>query len=200
MDKEQKMYDNNGYPIQNRVALVVEPICSEISALPKKNIKPYIIKGILYRIINTNIEKVAMNVAVKMTGEQLSNGLNDFFYLLCKVNEYCPFVASKQLFAAFIGISVSAYNELLVHGDEEQRLVMESIESAIVDLALDSAQNGITKPNVVTFRMKTKSQGHGLVQATPLDGIVERAELEITPNDSKNLLSQIMSGFIEDKK
>lgn len=185
--KIQKKYDDEFYAL----------IASGAKKPIRKSITPYQIKCMLYKVLQ-DIEKVDNSIGLKLTRQQLLQGFNDFLDLVAWVNGICPFVPSKQIFIAFMGITPTVYNTLLTSGDLEQKEAVETIENAIIDLSLEAGGSGISGEKTIQFRMQAKgSAGHSVSLATPVDNILDKAVNQLSPADYSNVLAGIIGETVK---
>lgn len=88
----------------------------------------------------------------------------NLYYLdiISHINDYIVFVPSKQSLSAFLNISVTTYNELLV--DPRYTEVFKSFEDGFVDTNYISAQSGMVDSGSTLAKLTTREAGHDLVK------------------------------------
>lgn len=218
-ESTKPIYDPNGYPCLNRCEAVVPEIRKRIEKLQDeyyanyqemvdngvknarlKTVNLHIVKCIATQVIQQKIERVPNEVAKYLTADQLMAVSADYLNLIVELNRYCNFVGSKQLFAAFAGITLSSYNMLLESKDQAQKEAMENIESMIVDLLFDSSASGVAKEGAVKSRLSARRQGHQVVNATPLDSIFDPDEEQASEAELRGALENIKQVMLLSKK
>ena len=193
---EQIVRDEAGYPIFNRCQCVIENASDKLAQLGRTKGSSYAVKCILYKAVN-DFELVDNGIAMNVSAQTLKEVFDDFLDLVTWVNKDYVFVPTKQFFASFAGISPTAYDNLLVHGNSEQRDVMTRIDTAIVDLSLDASAYGYAKENTTQFRMKAKgTAGHSIVTATPVDSLLSKAEETMSAKDYMLQLDNITASML----
>lgn len=197
---EQIIRDEAGYPIFDRCQYVKDKIGDKLennkTAQGKTKGSPYVTKCLLYQAVN-GFELIDNSIAMDLSGDTLKQVYADFLDLIMWVNEVSFFVPTKQFFSSFAGISPSTYDNLLINGTAEQRDIMTRIDTAIVDLSLDASSYGYAKENTTTFRMKARGiAGHSVVEATPVDGILQRAEETMSAKDYRLQLDNITATML----
>ncbi len=88
--------------------------------------------------------------------------LDAFSDLISWINNYTPFIPTKQLVCAFMQINTNTYNNLQKSRDDDMATAFDSIEEYIVDLTYTSSQNAMVQEKSTLSRLKTKGQGHSL--------------------------------------
>ena len=116
---EMLMFDENGFPIEDRLGKVkeaLEPIFEGMrekylgeyyeaiergakKAVPKV-ISPYTMKCELYRAL-AQFKSIDNSIANEATAEQIMRLFSDFLELVSWLNEFGTFIPSKQIFSAF---------------------------------------------------------------------------------------------------
>lgn len=217
---EMLMFDENGFPIEDRLGKVkeaLEPIFEGMrekylgeyyeaiergakKAVPKV-ISPYTMKCELYRAL-AQFKSIDNSIANEATAEQIMRLFSDFLELVSWLNEFGTFIPSKQIFSAFSGISPTAYTYLMTDGDSEQREAILAIENFLVDMNMEAATNGLAKERTTEFRMKARgSAGHGIRTATTVDDIVDNAKDVMSQADYNRLLGSVITQeLLGDKK
>lgn len=90
--------------------------------------------------------------------------LDAFSDLISWLNNYTPFIPTKQLVCAFMQINTNTYNKLQKSRDDDIATALDSIEEYIVDLTFTSSQNSMVQEKSTLSRLKTKGQGHNLME------------------------------------
>lgn len=209
---EMLMFDENGFPIEDRLGKVkeaLEPMFSDLKAkywqeyldmvdrgakkVALKTISPYTMKCELYRAL-AQFKSIDNSIANEATAEQIMRLFSDFLELVSWLNEFGTFIPSKQIFSAFSGISSTAYTYLMTDGDSEQREAILAIENFLVDMNMEAATNGLAKERTTEFRMKARgSAGHGIRTATTVDDIVDNAKDVMSQADYNRLLGSVIT-------
>ena len=216
---EAILYDSNGYPQLARYELIkndIEPKLVELydkyeadfqkqllmqaKRPTRKTISTVQVKTMLFRAC-IGIGMVENDVAQALTKEQLMTVYTDFLDLVEWLQDYCVFAPSRQVFCTFAGIADSNYNWLLQYGTQEQKEIMDMINNYIIDISLEQAQQGNAKETTTKFRMQAKTIGHAVVEATAVDGLLEKAEEQYDAQYFDRIKQGIMQRAIEgDKK
>ena len=215
---EIEVLDSNGYPKLNRFMIVKNDLEKKLDSIQeeyeqdfieqiekkskrpvRKTINTVQVKTMLFRAC-INIGFVDNSVAQSLTEEQLMNVYLDFLDLIEWLQNYCVFAPSRQIFCSFAGIADSNYNWLLQYGSAEQRKVMDMINNYIIDLSLEQAQQGKAKESTTKFRMRAKSVGHGIVEASSVDKLIEHAEEQYDEYYYRTLLANIVPKQIDNKE
>ena len=115
--------------------------------------------------------------ALCLTAEQIRTALLDFSSLISWINSSVDYVPSKQLFAGFVGITVSAYNDLLGSENKAVAEEMQCVEDYIVGHNVEGAKDKVTDPGMTRFYLSSNEQGHGVTKAANL----AQAAQEIAP-------------------
>lgn len=208
-DNEVTVIAENGYPILERTKIVKEAIEDKLYALQReyeqdfenqlangskkpirKEINTVQVKTMIFKAC-IDIGMVRNEVAQAITQEQLKSVYIEFLDLVEWLQEFCVFAPSKQIFCSFAGISNNNYNWLIQLGSDEQKEIMDMIDTYIIDISIEQAQTGGAKENTTKFRMKAKQIGHNIVEATAVDGIIEKAQ-ELTPQYYDNILANVI--------
>lgn len=191
---EAILYDSNGYPQLARYELIkndIEPKLVELynkyeadfqkqlvlqaKKPTRKTISTVQVKTMLFRAC-IGIGMVENSVAQALTKEQLMSVYTDFLDLVEWLQDYCVFAPSRQVFCTFAGIADSNYNWLLQYGTQDQKEIMDMINNYIIDISLEQAQQGNAKETTTKFRMQAKTVGHAVVEASAVDGLLEKVE------------------------
>lgn len=216
---EAILYDCNGYPKLARYELVKEALSNKLFDLnekyeldyqnqlknkakkpTRKSISTVQVKTMLFRAC-IDIGMVENNVAQALTREQLMAVYTDFLDLVEWLQDYCVFAPSRQVFCTFAGIADSNYNWLLQYGTQDQKEIMDMVNNYIIDISLEQAQQGNAKETTTKFRMQAKTIGHAVVEATAVDGLLEKAEEQYDQQYFDRIKQGIMQRAIEgDKK
>ena len=216
---ETLVFDENGFPIEDRLGKVkeaLEPMFSDLKAkywqeyldmvergakkVALKTISPYTMKCELYRAL-AQFKSIDNSIANEATAEQIMRLFSDFLELVSWLNEFGTFIPSKQIFSAFSGISTTAYTYLMTDGDEEQKEAMFAIENFLIDMNMEAATNGIAKERTTEFRLRAKNAGHGVRTSTVADDIIDKADDIMSQADYNRLLGSVITQeLIEGKK
>lgn len=217
---EMLMFDENGFPIEDRLGKVkeaLEPIFEGMrekylgeyyeaiergaKKVVPKVISPYTMKCELYRAL-AQFKTIDNSIANEATAEQIMRLFSDFLELVSWLNEFGTFIPSKQIFSAFSGISPTAYTYLMTDGDSEQKEAILAVENFLVDMNMEAASQGMAKERTTEFRMKARgSAGHGIRTATTIDDIVDNAKDVMSQADySRMLVGIVEKDLIEASK
>ena len=209
---EMLMFDENGFPIEDRLGKVkeaLEPIFNDLNEkyladyeyktsrgakkVVLQTISPYTMKCELYRAL-AQFKSIDNSIANEATAEQIMRLFSDFLELVSWLNEFGTFIPSKQIFSAFSGISPTAYTYLMTDGDSEQKEAILAIENFLVDMNMEAASQGMAKERTTEFRMKARgSAGHGIRTATTVDDIVDNAKDVMSQADYNRLLGSVIT-------
>ena len=209
---EMLMFDENGFPIEDRLGKVkeaLEPIFNDLNEkyladyeyktsrgakkVVLQTISPYTIKCELYRAL-AQFKSIDNSIANEATAEQIMRLFSDFLELVSWLNEFGTFIPSKQIFSAFSGISPTAYTYLMTDGDSEQKEAILAVENFLVDMNMEAASQGMAKERTTEFRMKARgSAGHGIRTATTVDDIVDNAKDVMSQADYNRLLGSVIT-------
>lgn len=139
--------------------------------------------------------------ALKMSDDEIFLICNEFIDLVCWLNETASYVPTKQDFCAYAQISVDCYNELLASGTDEQRLMMQNIESYLSDMQLDGAQGGVVKERSTEFRLTSKDFGHSIIKKSNVeDAINTLSQEKMSPEYWIKILQSATPPSVEEKK
>ena len=216
---EMLMFDENGFPIEDRLGKVkeaLEPLFTNMQdkfwkeyekqvekGMKKVNLRtisPYTMKCELYRALS-QFKSIDNSIANEATAEQIMRLFSDFLELVSWLNEFGTFIPSKQIFSAFSGISSTAYTYLMTDGDEEQKEAMFAIENFLIDMNMEAATNGIAKERTTEFRLRAKNAGHGVRTSTVADDIIDKADDIMSQADYNRLLGSVITQeLLGDKK
>ena len=220
MEIETLVFDENGFPIEDRLGKVkeaLEPIFNDLNEkyladyeyktsrgakkVVLQTISPYTMKCELYRAL-AQFKSIDNSIANEATAEQIMRLFSDFLELVSWLNEYGTFIPTKQIFSAFSGISPTAYTYLMTDGDSEQREAILAVDNFLVDMQMEAASQGMAKERTTEFRMRARgSAGHGVRVATAVDDIVDNAKDVMSQADYNRLLGSIVAqDLIEGKK
>ena len=206
------MFDENGFPIEDRLGKVKELLEETFEAKKEqyleeyaelvargakkatmKTISPYTMKCELYRAL-AQFKSIDNSIANEATAEQIMRLFSDFLELVSWLNEFGTFIPSKQIFSAFSGISPTAYTYLMTDGDSEQKEAILAVENFLVDMNMEAASQGMAKERTTEFRMKARgSAGHGIRTATTIDDIVDNAKDVMSQADYNRLLGSVIT-------
>ena len=209
---EMLMFDENGFPIEDRLGKVkeaLEPIFNDLNEkyladyeyktsrgakkVVLQTISPYTMKCELYRAL-AQFKSIDNSIANEATAEQIMRLFSDFLELVSWLNEFGTFIPSKQIFSAFSGISPTAYTYLMTDGDSEQKEAILAVENFLVDMNMEAASQGMAKERTTEFRMKARgSAGHGIRTATTVDDIVDNAKDVMSQADYNRLLGSVIT-------
>ena len=208
---EMLMFDENGFPIEDRLGKVKEALGEVFHELQDKysaeyldlisrgakkvtmkTISPYTMKCELYRAL-AQFKSIDNSIANEATAEQIMRLFSDFLELVSWLNEFGTFIPSKQIFSAFSGISSTAYTYLMTDGDEEQKEAMFAIENFLIDMNMEAATNGIAKERTTEFRLRAKNAGHGVRTSTVADDIIDKADDIMSQADYNRLLGSVIT-------
>ena len=209
---EMLMFDENGFPIEDRLGKVkeaLEPIFNDLNEkylagyeyktsrgakkVVLQTISPYTMKCELYRAL-AQFKSIDNSIANEATAEQIMRLFSDFLELVSWLNEFGTFIPSKQIFSAFSGISSTAYTYLMKDGDSEQKEAILAVENFLVDMNMEAASQGMAKERTTEFRMKARgSAGHGIRTATTVDDIVDNAKDVMSQADYNRLLGSVIT-------
>ena len=209
---EMLMFDENGFPIEDRLGKVkeaLEPIFNDLNEkylagyeyktsrgakkVVLQTISPYTMKCELYRAL-AQFKSIDNSIANEATAEQIMRLFSDFLELVSWLNEFGTFIPSKQIFSAFSGISSTAYTYLMTDGDSEQKEAILAVENFLVDMNMEAASQGMAKERTTEFRMKARgSAGHGIRTATTVDDIVDNAKDVMSQADYNRLLGSVIT-------
>ena len=209
---ETLVFDENGFPIEDRLGKVkeaLEPIFNDLNEkyladyeyktsrgakkVVLQTISPYTMKCELYRAL-AQFKSIDNSIANEATAEQIMRLFSDFLELVSWLNEFGTFIPSKQIFSAFSGISPTAYTYLMTDGDSEQKEAILAVENFLVDMNMEAASQGMAKERTTEFRMKARgSAGHGIRTATTVDDIVDNAKDVMSQADYNRLLGSVIT-------
>ncbi len=119
--------------------------------------------------------------ALCLSADQIRAALLDFTSLIGWINETVDYVPSKQLFAAFTGITISAYNDLLASDNKDVSEQMQIVEDYIVGHNVEGAKDRAVDPGMTRFYLSTNEQGHGVTKASNLEQAIKEATPLLAP-------------------
>lgn len=127
----------------------------------KLNLNTYIATN-LFNVLS-QFPNVPHNVATSVDFETLREYILAFRELVSYIIDYYDdYVCSKEQFNAFMGISFSAYNQLLISADPDILAEMERLEGFLGEIQLVSAQTGMFKEKSTETRLRADGIGHGM--------------------------------------
>ena len=104
----------------------------------------------------------------KMEADTLYEIYMGYLELIVWVNQVIAYTPTKLGFCSFACITVGDYNKLMTCKNLDMRRVMKSIDSDLINAAEISAENGVTKEKMTTFRLKSKESGHEVKEVSRL--------------------------------
>ncbi len=134
----------------------------------------------------------------KMEADTLYEIYMGYLELIVWVNQVIAYTPTKLEFCSFACITVGDYNKLMTCKNLDMRRVMKSIDSDLINAAEISAENGVTKEKMTTFRLKSKESGHEVKEVSRFEEAMqdiqeiagalyyERKLKSITSNAEKN--------------
>ena len=132
------------------------------SMYPRKlNFNPYITSSLLNEL--SSYQNVQYNDAIAISIDTLKEYIGAFRKLWSWVLDYyIDYIATKQQFCAFCGISYNAYNQLLLNDNPEIAVEMERLEGDLGEVQVLSAQSGLNKEKTTETRLRADGIGHGM--------------------------------------
>lgn len=101
-----------------------------------------------------------------------------YFELMYFISGYITLTPSKQGYCAFVGITVSQYNELL--GDMHYSGVFNSIEDGLLQNSFVAGESGLVESKTLATRITAKGVGHSVRKAE--DTVIYNQTVQITPD------------------
>lgn len=188
----------------------VEPKLREISLRYERNESSQYPRKLNY---NTQITTILMNSLSQfknipniyvngMSAETFRDYIIKFREMVSWVLEFYPdYVCSKEQFNAFMGITFSAYNDLLNSSNPDILCEAERLEGFLGELQLVSAQTGIFKEKTTETRLRADGIGHNLNLRPDVQSITVNNNYKLGAEEVNKRLQSILGGkFLENKK
>lgn len=144
---------------------------------------------------------VRYDYAIQVDEEMLEDYKNAWFDLMIFIREYVPdYIANKQLFCAFMCISVSAFNYLQTSSNGNIVAIIESLLDSFEDTNMTSAQGGAVNSNATFNRMRAKDSGYNM-QLKADEQNNDANKIVIIDNDKiKRQLANMFGGKLDKPK
>lgn len=202
--------DQNGMAItKSKLVLVKEAMLDYVSVLQKEmREKAYWKKQPGWSIkLKSRLNSVLRaykprpnDAAVAISSDELEDAFEEFMELVSWLNDTCTYIPTKQDFCAYSEISVSAYNQIISSGTDEQILVLGEIDSYLSDMQLSASQEGVQKSTPTEFRMSAKQFGHEISKVSTVDTIVDNLKnAELTEAFWQRKLAELVEPSKEEK-
>lgn len=188
----------------------VEPKLREIALRYERNESSQYPRKLNY---NTQITTILMNSLSQfknipniyvngMSAETFRDYIIKFREMVSWVLEFYPdYVCSKEQFNAFMGITFSAYNDLLNSSNPDILCEAERLEGFLGELQLVSAQTGIFKEKTTETRLRADGIGHNLNLRPDVQSITVNNNYKLGAEEVNKRLASILGGkFLENKK
>lgn len=111
--------------------------------------------------------------ALEISSEQLWDIYRGYSALISWINELVVYTPDKMEFCAYARISTTAYNALLIDGNEEIKQTIGDIDNDLLNATLNGAEAGISKEGITKFRAKGKGFGHSAVETDSMDNAIQ---------------------------
>ena len=121
----------------------------------------------------------------KLMGDIDANDLKDYYLhfmnLINTISEDIEITPTKPLFCAYMGITVKIFNSLAKSQDEGVRYWLDAINGDFTHSLLDSSMNGNASEKSALVYASTKEYGQETVQNNFQATIVQKKEVEYSP-------------------
>lgn len=106
---------------------------------------------------------------LKLEPETVYEIFMQYLEMIVWINQVIAYTPTKLEFCSFACITVGDYNNMMLSKNPDMRRVMKSIDSDLINAAEISAENGVTKEKMATFRLKSKESGHEVKEVSRLE-------------------------------
>lgn len=192
--------ENIKIKLLNKLENVKKKVDANDNAMyPRKlNFNPYITSSLLNEL--SHYPNVQYNDAIAIGVDTLKEYILAFRDLWTWILDYyIDYIATKQQFCAFCGISYNAYNNLLLNENPEIAVEMERLEGDLGEVQVLSAQSGLNKEKTTETRLRADGIGHGMNLKNEEDRKQIIQIVSYTP-DAVNQKLANMGLMIENKK
>lgn len=94
-----------------------------------------------------------------------------FCELMLYINKYITFSSTKQMFSAFIGITVDTFNSLM--SEPKYADTLAGFNDGLVNLGFISGESGLVSTESINMRLTAKGAGHSLEKASDTISFVQ---------------------------
>lgn len=115
-------------------------------------------------------------VVEKMEADTLYEIYMQYLELIVWINQVIAYTPNKLEFCSFACITVGDYNSLMISKSIEIRRTMKSIDSDLINASEISAENGVTKEKMTTFRLKSKETGHEVKEVSRIEEAMKEVQ------------------------
>lgn len=115
-------------------------------------------------------------VVEKMEADTLYEIYMQYLELVVWINQVIAYTPNKLEFCSFACITVGDYNSLMISKSIEIRRTMKSIDSDLINASEISAENGVTKEKMTTFRLKSKETGHEVKEVSRIEEAMKEVQ------------------------
>lgn len=133
---------------------------------------PYKIKFIMNirtRLVQTMLEKINPTpdiISQKWDSSYFLAEYHDYLNMLCRISE--DFIGSevirqeKTTFCLFLGITTKTYDYVLEHGNDAQKLALNTIDACLIEETLSNMENKAIDMHSGKLRLQIKDVGHSV--------------------------------------
>lgn len=115
-------------------------------------------------------------VVEKMEADTLYEIYMQYLELIVWINQVIAYTPNKLEFCSFACMTVGDYNSLMISKSIEIRRTMKSIDSDLINASEISAENGVTKEKMTTFRLKSKETGHEVKEVSRIEEAMKEVQ------------------------
>lgn len=115
------------------------------------------------------------------------------------VNYYDDYICTKEQFCAFLGISYSSYNELLVSNKGDILAEMERLEGFFGELQFAAGQSGVYKEKTTENKLKAVGLGHSVDMRPNISSITINNTMKLDNDGVNKKLQQILGNNFNKK-
>jgi len=108
-------------------------------------------------------------IVEKMEADAVYDIYTNYLEFIVWINQVIAYTPTKLEFCSFACITVGDYNSMMISKNIDLRRVMKSIDSDLINAAEISAENGVTKEKMATFRLKSKESGHEVKEVSRIE-------------------------------
>ena len=175
---------------------------NEESQYPRKlNFNVNIVSSIL--IVCNSFPKIPFKYALCIDVDTFKRNVSAFMELWAWVKSFYPdFVCSKTLFTNFMGISSSAYSQILTTTQDVELLSeIELLNDTLCEVEIASAQAGVSKEKTTTVKLGAGGIGYGMELHQVPERVTITNNLELGSSSVQKKISEILGiGSISESK
>ena len=185
-NNSDNIYDPFDYKskYEKTVEILNEALFSEVDSLvaqvgevksAKKNaikpaLTPQIVSNKLESVLRQTIP-IPFEEAKEIDVQLYIDAYHYFCELMLYINKYIVFSSTKQMFGAFVGITVDTFNSLM--SEPKYKDIFTGFNDGLVNLGFISGESGLVSADSVNMRLTAKGAGHSLEKASDTISFVQ---------------------------